>query len=351
MGLFDNVLGADQSLIRNEAALDYEFLPKLIPFREKEQRYMANCIKPLFGDRSGRNILIYGPPGIGKSAAVRHVLRDLEEETDDVHTIYINCWKYNTSYKILTEVCENLGYRFTQNKKTTELFKVATQLLNKKPAVLVFDEIDKAEDFDFLYSFIEDIYHKAIFLLTNYKSWLLELDERIRSRLVAELQEFKEYNESETRGILQERVDYAFVPGVWDIEAFELVVSRTARIKDIRSGLFLLKESSLLAEEKAGTKITSDHVTRAIAKLDEFSVKNSDELDEESKFINNVVKVNSGKKIGDLFEDYQKTGGKASYKTFQRRLNKLEEGRFVKLTKQTGAGGNTTIVERKLTDF
>jgi archaeal cell division control protein 6 len=351
MGLFDTVLSADQSLIRNEAALDYEFLPKLLPFRESEQKYMANCMKPLFTHRSGRNLLIYGPPGIGKSAAVRHVLKDLEEETDEVQTVYINCWKYNTSYKILVELCELLGYRFTQNKKTTELFKIAIQLLNKKPAVLVFDEIDKAEDFDFLYSFIEDVFHKSIFLLTNYKSWLLELDERIRSRLVAELQEFKEYSESETRCILKERLEYAFVPNVWDVESFELVVSKTAKIKDIRSGLFLLKESALLAEEKSSKKITIDHAKRAIEKLDEFSIKNSEELDEESKFIHNVVKQFSGKKIGDLFEEYQKVGGKSSYKTFQRRLNKLQEGRFVKLTKQTGAGGNTTIVERKLTDF
>ena len=351
MGLFDNVLASNQSLIRNEAALDYEFLPKLLPFREKEQQYMALCMKPLFANRSGRNLLVYGPPGIGKSAAIRHVLRDLEDETDDVVPIYVNCWNYNTSYKIISEICEILGYRFTQNKKTSELIKIAISLLNKRPVVLVFDEIDKAEDFDFLYTFVEEIYHKSIFLLTNYKSWLLELDERIRSRLLAELREFREYNEQETKGILKERLSYAFVPGVWDDEAFNLLAKKTYQIKDIRSGLFLLKESALLAEDSASKKITVEHVVIAISKLVEFSIKNMDELDEESRFINGVVKNHSGSKIGDLYEEYKSLGGKSSYKTFQRRLSKLEEGRFIKLTKQRGAGGNTTIVERKLTDF
>lgn len=351
MGLFDKVLGANQSLVKNDDALDYEFLPKLIPFREREQHYIANCIKPLFNDRSGRNLLIYGPPGIGKTAAVKHVLRDLNDETENIETIYINCWKCNTTYKILIEISEILGYHFTQNKKTTELFKIANQLLNKKPVVIVFDEIDKAEDFDFLYSFIEDVYHKSIVLLTNYKSWLLDLDERIRSRLLAELQEFKEYTESETRGILKERVSYAFVPDVWENDAFELLVSKTFKIKDIRSGLFLLKESSFLAEDISSMKISVDNVKEAMSKLEEFSIKNTEELDEESKFILGVVKKHSGNKIGDLFEQYKSAGGGVSYKTFQRRLNKLEEGRFVKLTKKRGVGGNTTIVEKKSADF
>ena len=30
MGLFDDALKADQTLIKNEAALDYEYLPKII---------------------------------------------------------------------------------------------------------------------------------------------------------------------------------------------------------------------------------------------------------------------------------------------------------------------------------
>jgi len=351
MGLFDKVLSSNESLVKNEAALDYEFLPKLIPYREKEQHYMVQCIKPLFSRRSGRNLLIYGPPGIGKSAAIRHVLRDLENETDEVNAVYINCWTTNTSYKIVSEICEILGYRFTQNKKTSELFKIAIELLNKKPAVLVFDEIDKAEDFDFLYTLIEGVFHKSIFLLTNYKSWLLELDERIRSRLLAELQEFKEYNEKETKGILKERVSYALVPNSLEEDAFSLIANKTFRIRDIRSGLFLLRESTLLAEEQSSKKISSEIVMKAIEKLEEFSIKKMDELDEESKFINKVVQKHSGFKIGDLYEEYKTLGGKSSYKTFQRRLKKLEEGRFVTLTKKTGLGGNTTIVEKKLTDF
>lgn len=351
MGLFDDVLRANETLVRNENVLDYEFMPKILRFREGEQQYLATAMKPLFQNRSGRNLLICGAPGIGKTLSVKHVLNELEEETDDVNTVFVNCWQHNTSYKVFVEICEQLGYHFTQNKKTTELQKVALQLLNKNPSVVVFDEIDKAEDKDFLYVLAEGIYHKAIFLITNYKSWLLELDERIRSRLTAEIQEYREYNSKETEGILQERVDLGFVPDCWEKDAFSAVCDKTSKLKDIRSGLFLLKHSGLNAEDRSSRKIEIIDVQKAITQLDEFTIKNSQSLDEEAQFILGVVKEHSGKKMGDLFKAYEVAGGKASYKTFQRKIAKLQEGKFIKLTKQTGAGGNTTIVEKKLTEF
>ena len=91
MGLFENMLGDKESVFRDSVALDYDYVPKLVPFREKEQQHMASCIKPLFQKRNGRNLLIVGKPGVGKTVACKHVLRELEEETDEIFPIYINC--------------------------------------------------------------------------------------------------------------------------------------------------------------------------------------------------------------------------------------------------------------------
>ena len=84
MGMFKDMLSSDQTLFKNTIALDYDFIPKLIPYRENEQKSIAYCIKPLFQGINGRNVLIYGAPGIGKTVACKHVLNELEEETDDI---------------------------------------------------------------------------------------------------------------------------------------------------------------------------------------------------------------------------------------------------------------------------
>ncbi|MGV8169451.1 MAG: Cdc6/Cdc18 family protein [Candidatus Nanoarchaeia archaeon] len=351
MGLFDDVLRGDQTIVKNVDALDYEFLPKILQYREGQQKYLATCIHPLLKGLPGRNLFIFGAPGIGKTAAARAVFRELEEQTDEIEVLFINCWKNNTTYKVLLEMCDILGYRFTQNKKTVELFKVISSILNKKSAVFVFDEIDQVEDFDFLYFVLEEIHKKSIFLITNYREFLVEIDERIKSRLLPEMVEFKPYTEKETTGILKQRVELAFFPGVLQEDAFELIAKKTADLKDIRTGIFMMKESALQAEEKSSKKILLSHVNEAVKKLDEFTIKNAGLLEAETKMIYDVVRENSGKKIGDLFKLYQKKGGVSSYKTFQRKIAKLEEGKFITTQRQTGEGGNTTIVEKTLKDY
>jgi Cdc6-like AAA superfamily ATPase len=345
MGFFDNMLSDSESLIKDSTALDFEFIPKEIKYRENEQHYVADsCFKPLFSNRSGRNLLIYGAPGIGKTVAIKNILDELEEKSDEIQIFFINCWHHNTTYKILIELANQFGYRFTQNKKTVDLYKLIEDKLKSSPCAFVFDEIDKVEDVDFLYFILEKFLYKSVVLITNYKSWLIDLDERVKSRLMPELLEFREYNLTETRCILDERKDYAFVKNSWNQESFDFVVNKTFEIKDIRSGLFLLKESALIAEEKFSKKIVLDNVKQAVSKLIDFTIKNSDSLDDESKKVLEIIKLNSGKKIGDLFKLYEESDGKSSYKTFQRKIAKLEEGKFVELRKNTGKGGNTTFV-------
>ncbi|MEM4710726.1 MAG: AAA family ATPase [Candidatus Woesearchaeota archaeon] len=353
MGIYDDFLKGNESLFKNEYALDYNFLPKVIPYRENQQRYIASCIKPLLSDHTGRNVLVYGPPGVGKTAALRHLIRELEDSdelSEKLYIVYVNCWHKNTTYKVALEICDVLGYAFVQNKNTEDLFKIIEQIINKKAAIFIFDEIDKAEDTDFLYILSENILKKSIFLVTNYKSWMLELDDRIRSRLLLEQIEFPQYKKEEMFGILKQRVEYAFNEGCFSDELIDIIATKASDLKDIRIGLFLLRESALIAEDYSAKKVSIQHINSAIQKIDQFTIKNTDELDDESKFILKIIKENSGKKIGDLFRLYEQLGGKSSYKTFQRKITKLEEGKFISLERKY-SGGNTTIVNKKLTEY
>jgi archaeal cell division control protein 6 len=359
MSMFKDMLKNDETLFKNDIALDFSFQPKILKYREKEQQYIASCIRPLLQSRNGKNVFLFGKPGIGKTIAVQKLLEALEEEDlgdEDIYTLYINCWQKNTSYKIVAELCELLGYKFTQNKKTEELFKIIANILNRKCAVFVFDEIDKVEDFDFVYTIIEKIYRKSIVLITNHKDFLLNIEDRVKSRLALDVLEFKPYNAEETKGIIKSRMDLAFYPGVWESPAISKVSDDTVEREDIRSGLHLMKEAGLIAENESSKKITLDHVTKALGKADQVSIKNPEELEDETRFILNIVKKNSGKMIGELFKVYQKEEGKSSYKTFQRKIQKLNINKFVTVKKITGGSqGTTTIVNylgtKKLTDF
>ncbi len=356
MGLFNNMLKDGESLFLDTVALDYDFIPKLLPYREQEQHKIANSIKPLFQKRNAKNLMIYGLPGVGKTVATKHVLKELEEETDDIISIYINCWTHNSSHKIICQICDQIGYKFIQNKKTHELFNIIKEKLNKVGVAFCFDEIDKLDDFDFLYFILENIYRSCIILISNYKSYLNNLDSRLKSRLTGEFLEFQSYDEKQTVGILRNRLKYAFVDDVWSDEAFNLIAEKTWLMQDIRSGLYLMREAGNIAEEHSSKKIMPDYVNLAIIKLDEFSVKNKKDLVDNTQFVLDIAKENPNSKIGDLYKIYEDKGGNLSYKSFTRHIEKLEKGNFIKVEKQQGYGGATKIItfkekERKLSEF
>jgi len=357
MTLFKDMLSSEESLFKNELALDYSFLPKLLPHREQQQKYIAACVKPLLMGKNGKNLFIYGAPGIGKTAALRFVINELEEETEEVIPIYINCWQKNTTFKIMAEICEQLGYKLTHNKRTEELFDIVKNILNKKAAVFAFDEADKLEDLDFLYAILEEIYKKSVFLVTNYEDWFEEIDSRVKSRLMSESLEFKPYNPSETRDILKQRSDYAFVPNIWETDAFNLIVKKTAEVEDIRTGLYIMREAGNIAENKSSRKITQQHAEEALKKVDNFTIKKSTDLNDDEKSILAIIKKNSENKIGDLYTIYKGTGGTLVYKSFQRKIDKLQKNKFVSIKKISGGKeGNTTMIKyaspiKKLTEY
>jgi len=342
-------------LFRDTVVLDYDFQPKVLKYRENEQLRFATAIRPLLEGHNGRNVFVYGPPGIGKTTACKHVLKELEEEATEIVPFYVNCWKENTTFKVFIKICDDLGYKFIQSKKTSELFTLIQQKLNKKTAVFVFDEVDKLEDLDFLYTILEDIYRKSIFLITNYRDTYSELDERIRSRLVPEFLCFRQYLEREVLGILLERRNYAFSQNSWDEEAFKEIVEKCTEANDLRVGLYLMKEAGNIAEEKNSRKVLLEHAALAIKKAEEFQINPAEDLNQEMQKILDLIKNNSNSKIGDLFTKYEENGGQMSYKSFHRRIAKLSEGRFISTEKVSSKDGNTTIVsyasEKKLTEF
>ncbi|MBS3172477.1 AAA family ATPase [Candidatus Woesearchaeota archaeon] len=347
MGLFDEILHDNESLFSDEIALDYDYIPKEIPFREQQQHFIASCITPLINNKTGRNLFIHGAPGIGKTLAALYVKRELEEKYDNIYSIYVNCWKKDTSYKILIDICEQIGYKWTHNKRTDELMKIITNILNKKSCVIFLDEADRVKELDILYSFCEDLIKKSIILIANDKNWFLNLDNRVKSRLVPELLEFQPYNSVETASIMRKRASYAFSPSVWEEEAIQSIINKTIEMQDIRSGLFLLREAGNIAESKASRKIKKEHAEKALSKLTNFKIKNSKDFSNEEQRILELVKNNSGKTIKEIHDSCK---NEFAYRTFFRKLEELEKANMIEIVE---VPGKSSIVNyaKKLTDF
>jgi orc1/cdc6 family replication initiation protein len=345
MSLFDDILKGDESIFKNPVALEFDYMPKEIPYRENEQHYIADCIKPLFMQRNGRNLLVFGGAGIGKSLAVKKIIEELSEKTDDIYPVYINCWQKNTSFKIMNEICKQIGYQFTHNKNTEELFEVAKKIINKSSAVFIFDEVDRCEDTDYLYYILEEIYKKTILLVTNFREWSANLDMRISSRLNLDLLEFRKYNENEVLGIIRRRIELAFNSGVFSEPAIRLISKKTSQEGDIRYALFLLLEAGNIAEKSSSRSVSEADVLSAIEKRKQFFLKPTDSLTESDKKIMEIIEENKKIKSGDAYKIFSDSGGQGTYKTFQRAVKKLEKDNFISTEKVSGGSeGKTTYL-------
>ena len=115
----------EESLFLNEESLSPEWIPKLLPFRETQQK----------GSPTSSNHLTDDPPLVRhrsprKTAAVKVVLRELEESTEGVEPLYVNCCK-NTTFKVYVELCHTLG-QIHPKQKSEDLPKSSKESSTRK---------------------------------------------------------------------------------------------------------------------------------------------------------------------------------------------------------------------------
>jgi len=329
-----------ESLFVDEFTLDFDYLPDLLPFRENEQQYIADCIKPLAQERVGKNLLISGSPGIGKTSCVKFVFKELEEITDDIKPIFINCWKKQTTNSILSDIANQLGVVGAQSKNTEDLWEHIFKAISRfKGIAIALDEVDKAKEYDFLYQLVENIKKFTLLMITNEKDFLASMDTRIRSRLVVEELEFQPYKRNELVGILEDRRKAAFVEGVWSPEAFDLVVEKCASNGDVRTALVLMREAGRSAEKEASKRITVEHVMKSKASVVDMR---AGELEERERRVLQVIRENSGIESGKMAELAKEEGLDIPDSTLRRILQKLDQGGYIfRESIQTAGGGKT----------
>lgn len=260
-------LGSEESIFSNIDSLEPGFLPPLMPYRENEIKEIAASLEPLLKETSGRNLLITGKAGIGKTHAVKKVLQDFLEESDNAFVFYVNCWTHSSGREVFEDLCSQLKISRPSDLTESQLLNRILARLEERPAVLCFDEIDRAGEFGFLYSSLEEFKVKSIILISNKTGFLAGLDERIRSRLLPKEIFFRGYTKEEISGILRERRKYAFFEDTWSKKAIELVEEKSFEKGDLRFAIQLLKLAGLKAEGDVSRIVREEHVKEALKEL------------------------------------------------------------------------------------
>lgn len=326
-------------LFQDRKALTPEFIPRSLPFREKQIAEIAEVLSPALHFSKPSNILLYGKTGTGKTAVARLVAAKLQEQSSNtILTIYINTRTTNTEYRTLREIAMRLEPEKEVPQTGLSIGEVISKVYDairkkKSGVILVLDEIDYL-----VYTYGDDILYDftragektapgflSLVGISNDLKFKEGLDPRVLSSLGEEEFVFPPYTTEELRSILNERAKAAFKPGVVPESTINLCAALAgSEHGDARRAVDLLRIAGEVAEREGHPHVEEESLRKASAKVEHDRVEEGlRSLPLQNKIIILAAsKFNSGSNTGELYMAYSNLAKRVGVEVLtQRRLS------------------------------
>jgi cell division control protein 6 len=354
----------DQTIFRNEEYFELDYLPENLLHRESQMRSVMFSVAPAIRGATPLNVYCKGSPGTGKTSVVLKVFKELENTTQKVIPVYINCQVDSSRYAIFAQIFKKLfGYPPPSSGISfKKLFsQVAKHLVEKKKVLIVaLDDINyllmSKEVNDVLYSLLrmhEVVPGAKVGIIAIMSDLTLDmarnLDPQVQSVLLPEEVNYPPYSCQEIRDILNNRVRYGFFPNVVSEDILDMVAKYTEETGDLRVGINLLKRAGLNAERRASKTISVEDVEKAYEGSRyvhlNYMVRNLKK--EEKVLLKCLAEAEKEATSGELFDRFKELTG-LGYTSFYEMVNRLEGLKLITVS-ATGKGtrGQSRLVSLK----
>ena len=299
------------------------------------------------------NSLCSGPHGTGKTTAVLKVFEEIENYTESVVPVYVNCQIDATRFAIFSEIYKKL-FKYTppdSGVSFKRVFKKITKYLidHEKVLIVALDDIN--------YLFYENTVNKVLYALLRAHEVSAEvkigviaissdlsvemskqLDPRVMSVFLPEEIYFPLYTHAEVHDILGDRVRRGFYANVVPEDVLERVIDLVEESSDLRVGIDLLRKTGLRAEISARRSVTAEDVVHSYEKSRLVHLRYSiHSLREEERDLLKLIAEQEAKiKAGDLYKKFNEETH-LGYTRFYDIVTKLDSIRLIN-TDFTGKG-------------
>jgi cell division control protein 6 len=383
--LFQN--HSSSPIFKSQEPLENEYLPSIENFKARNQEIQSivNRLSRMIEGQSGSNFIVTGNTGYGKTACVKLVLKDLEDEMSkrdlDLKTTYID--DSENEHQILRKVSKDLALndngRYNQFYNGTDLSKyynLLTEHLTEtgEKYILVLDEIDQlfseSKDKDHGNSILKKLYETrakvmnesdgglVVIGVTNNIDIRSKFNSKNASRYADDTIQFSAYNSRELKRILEARAEKAFKDDALEEGVLSKISAKVAQEDgDARRAIRILRKTGRLAEDREMMKATKELVDEAEKKIRKNEVLQAVRtLPKQQKILLYSLIDCRRKKptTGDLHEHYEKVCSRNDIKSVSQRrvrdfIKDLDMMGLAKATSHTisGTGGKTRKIEHE----
>jgi len=277
-----------QSVFKDEAKLDINYVPRRLPHREKEHRLLMEFFNFLlrFPERMTQRVIITGDVGTGKTALAQRFGTDITTEANkrgvNFRYVHVNCREYRGKlFLILQHALAVFHPSFPKRGYSAEeVLTTLLQTLDEENAYIIltldeFDALINREGSETVYKLtrLQEIRPgkpqriSLIFIMRNLKS-TEQLDASSRSTLQRNVISLEKYEKDQLIDILNERVSMAF----WPSTVSEDIVSIVAELGFSESGnarfaIELLWRAGKYADAEDMDSVTPDCVREAVSSI------------------------------------------------------------------------------------
>jgi cell division control protein 6 len=264
------------SLFNEENKLDINYIPDLLPHREKELSLLSQLFLTLITNPNliSRKIVITGKTGVGKTVTVKKFGELLKKAASvreiPIKYIHINCRKERTQYKVLIKIVRDIKKNFPKRGYSPQdLLETILEFLENQNyhLLIVLDElsylIDKGGDLIYTLTRINDDSINApqrisIIGIVRDISCLNNLDNSTLSTLQRNIVKFTDYTPEQIFDILKYRIATGLKNNVISDDLIKMIAKIVSLNGDIRYGLTLIWRACKIAESKNLNYITAE---------------------------------------------------------------------------------------------
>ncbi|WP_420182124.1 Cdc6/Cdc18 family protein [Haloarcula sp. KBTZ06] len=315
-------------MIADPAVFDDEHLPRRLLHREAAVDHLSRAWEPALGGDQAHDVLIHGPPGVGKTALTRHCLKKLTGHAA-VQTAHVRCLG-KTSAGVVRSVLHDLPGSDPSVNVPREDLCIQLQERVTSPVIVVLDEADGLPSTDALDRLIDVDKLSVVVICHDPDEWLSRLGGRLRRRLSFAEFGLDRYSVDELADILEARANLGLPSESVTRGQLETIADEVAGVA--RNGIQALRQAALRAEELQHDRITGEDVSESFERAKRHIRElNLDSLPFHHQLLYELIRMGDGLEAGELHNQYEDVANEAYHGHEQTPIS--ERARRMKLSK------------------